>query len=75
MIGLKAKQKRFSLYFLEENELYTQDLSGFCIITDNDTQKERFPPFLEKKKIIPYKKNHKKKGKRQDPHMFPKHNI
>ena len=42
MIGLKAKQKRFSLYFLEENELYTQDLSGFCLILDNETQKERF---------------------------------
>ena len=41
MIGLKAKQKRFSLYFLEENEIYTQDLSGFCIILDNENQKER----------------------------------
>ena len=51
MIGLKAKQKRFSLYFLEENELYTQDLSGFCIISDNETQKERFIRFCSLSKL------------------------
>lgn len=41
MFSLKAKQKRFSLYFLEENEIYTQDLTGYCLIVDNDSQKER----------------------------------
>lgn len=45
MIGLKAKQKRFSLYFLEENEVYTQDLTCYFTILDIPTQKERFAIF------------------------------
>ena len=63
MFSLKAKQKRFSLYFLEENELYTQDLSGFCIILDNDTQKERFFIFFKKKKNNYLKKPQKERKK------------
>lgn len=59
MFSLKAKQKRFSLYFLEENEIYTQDLTGYCLILDNNTQKEKY--FFKKK--LAKKFSEKKKGK------------
>lgn len=71
MIGLKAKQKRFSLYYLEENELYTQDLSGFCIIVDNETQKEKF--CLISSHFLNYFDFQKRKGKNS--HLFKKHYI
>ena len=37
MIALKMKLKRFSLLYLEENEIYTQDLTGIITFKDSNT--------------------------------------
>jgi hypothetical protein len=34
MIGLKVKKKRFTLLYLEETEVYVQDLTGSCTYWD-----------------------------------------
>mmetsp|Transcript_8685 Transcript_8685/g.7637 ORF Transcript_8685/g.7637 Transcript_8685/m.7637 type:complete len:94 (-) Transcript_8685:2376-2657(-) len=47
MIGLKVKKKRFSLLYLEENEVYIQDLTGSCTFFDFNTGQKR----MEKGKI------------------------
>jgi len=47
MIGINVKKKRFTLLYLEENELYVQDLSGSCTFPDYITGSKR----VEKGKI------------------------
>ena len=41
MIGFKANKQRFNLFYLEENELYKQDLSAICIYKDIHTNEEK----------------------------------
>jgi len=42
MIGINVKKKRFTLLYLEENELYVQDLSGSCTFSDYVTGTKRY---------------------------------
>ena len=42
MIGINVKKKRFTLLYLEENELYVQDLSGSCTFPDYITGSKRY---------------------------------
>jgi hypothetical protein len=42
MIGFKTKKKRFNMFYLEENELYTRDLQVVCVYRDINTNEERF---------------------------------
>ena len=41
MIGLKVKKKRFTLLYLEETEIYVQDLTGSCILFDFQTNTQK----------------------------------
>ena len=47
MIGISVKKKRFTLLYLEENELYVQDLSGTCTFPDFANGTKRYQPFLD----------------------------
>jgi len=47
MLALNIKKKRFTLLYLEENEVYVQDLTGSCSFTDPSTNQRK----LEKGKI------------------------
>jgi hypothetical protein len=42
MIGLKVKKKRFTLLYLEENEVYVQDLSGSCTFYDFTSNNRKY---------------------------------
>jgi factor associated with neutral sphingomyelinase activation len=42
MIGLKVKKKRFTLLYLEENELYVQDLTGSCTFYDFTANQRKY---------------------------------
>lgn len=52
MISFHAAKNRFSLYYLEENELYIQDLSAYVTFYDSKLNEERWIQFgnnLEKR--------------------------
>jgi hypothetical protein len=36
VFGFKESKKRFTLYHLEENEIYTQDCQVHCMFLDNN---------------------------------------
>jgi len=48
MIGFKKTKSRFNLYYLEENEIYTQDLSIYFIFTDLQSNEDRYILFAVK---------------------------
>ena len=52
MIGINVKKKRFTLLYLEENELYVQDLSGSCTFPDYATGSKRYQEFCVAKLSI-----------------------
>jgi hypothetical protein len=43
MIGFQAAKNRFSLFYLEENELYIQDLSAIVSFFDFRLHEEKYP--------------------------------
>jgi len=40
MIGLKTSKQRFNLFYLDENELYTEDFSGYCCFKSFQTEED-----------------------------------
>ena len=42
MITFNVKKKRFTLLYLEENEIYVQDLTGSCSFPDPETKQRRY---------------------------------